>query len=435
MCLQCWMDRGRLRARLYIMGKIIGFFLFNQTILIAICLNVTCVNGQCTAPETCTCSGNWAGVNCTSCATGWEAKNCSTPICSAGCDHGTCKTPNTCDCLTHWTGNLCNFCDDGWEDTDCNTGLNALGTLRLTSIIVIVFSDLQGGLSKRNLCECPRNMQVQRPLWWWIMWQMWRWMAGWFLWHRLIEFFVPIFSLINEEFHQLYARLAVKMETAQSQARVCATQDGMESTVPSVSEFYCQYNCDLNESADIHCNDSTGIGSFALVRHIGTGSIWHSATFDRFFTCWGVLSSIGSFGRDNLVGTAVYGVYASDPLASTAFSVGFTAFKSTPILFMTGDYSQKLVLQYGDILMSTNASAVNVTPITYSTNCKFWTNFSTLSLSFCSVSLSKHLLFSWTVQLRHKIQPLHSISSLWILFMVCYWPWYDLLFVSWKIQF
>jgi len=33
---------------------------------------------------------------------------------------------------------------------------------------------------------------------------------------------------------QLYARLAVTMETAQSQARVCATQDGMESTVPSI---------------------------------------------------------------------------------------------------------------------------------------------------------------------------------------------------------
>ena len=82
------------------------------------------------------------------------------------------------------------------------------------------------------------------------------------------------------------------------------------------------------------------------------------------------------FCRDNLVGTSVYGVYASDSLASTAFSVGFSAFKSTPILFMTGDYSQMLVLQYGDILMSTNASAVNVTPITNSTtNCKLWTNF------------------------------------------------------------
>ena len=95
-----------------------------KTLLLAICVNVTCVNGQCTAPETCSCSGNWAGVNCTSCAAGWEAKSCSTPICSAGCDHGTCKTPNACDCLTHWTGNLCNFCDDGWEDTDCNTGSN-----------------------------------------------------------------------------------------------------------------------------------------------------------------------------------------------------------------------------------------------------------------------------------------------------------------------
>jgi len=33
---------------------------------------------------------------------------------------------------------------------------------------------------------------------------------------------------------QPYARLTVKMETALSLARVCATQDGMESTVPSI---------------------------------------------------------------------------------------------------------------------------------------------------------------------------------------------------------
>ncbi len=95
------------------------------------------------------------------------------------------------------------------------------------------------------------------------------------------------------------------------------------------------------------------------------------------------LSSNGSFYRDNLVGTAVYGVYASDPLAPTAFSVGFSAFKSTPILFMTGDYSQRLVLQYGDILMSTNASAVNVTRITHSTtNCELNAFFCTFSLIF-----------------------------------------------------
>ena len=98
------------------------------------------------------------------------------------------------------------------------------------------------------------------------------------------------------------------------------------------------------------------------------------------------------FHRDNLVGTAVYGVYASDPLAPTAFSVGFTAFKSTPILFMTGDYSQMLVLQYGDILMSTNASAVNVTPITNSTtNGKLECLFKNL---FTYFFFSKHLLFS-----------------------------------------
>ena len=70
------------------------------------------------------------------------------------------------------------------------------------------------------------------------------------------------------------------METAQSQARVCATQDGMESTAPSVSQSLHFCNCDRNEIEDVHCNDSTSIGSFALVRHVGTGSVWHSATFD-----------------------------------------------------------------------------------------------------------------------------------------------------------
>ena len=69
------------------------------------------------------------------------------------------------------------------------------------------------------------------------------------------------------------------MEIAQSQARVCATQDGMESTAPSVSQSLHSCNWGLNKIADVHCNDSTGIGSFALVRHVGTGSVWHSATF------------------------------------------------------------------------------------------------------------------------------------------------------------
>ncbi len=50
---------------------------------------------------------------------------------------------------------------------------------------------------------------------------------------------------------------------------------------------------------------------------------------------------------------------------------------------MTGDYSQMLVLQYGDILMSTNASAVNVTPITNSTtDCKLNCAFFILTFHF-----------------------------------------------------
>ncbi len=133
------------------------------------------------------------------------------------------NAPGTCKCKGHFGGEICIRCEDGWQGDFCDTGYY---NLLLDSLSFLILKILQ-----------------------------------------------------------LYARLTVKMETAQSLAHVCATQDGMESTVPSVSQFYCSCNCAFNEMADIHCNDSTGIGSFALVRHVGTGSVWHSATFGRCFTC------------------------------------------------------------------------------------------------------------------------------------------------------
>jgi hypothetical protein len=55
--------------------------------LLAVCSS-SCGNGYCSAPNSCTCNGNWAGANCDMCTEGWEAMNCNTAICKSGCDHG-----------------------------------------------------------------------------------------------------------------------------------------------------------------------------------------------------------------------------------------------------------------------------------------------------------------------------------------------------------
>ena len=69
------------------------------------------------------------------------------------------------------------------------------------------------------------------------------------------------------------------------------------------------------------------------MRHVPPGSVWHPAT-------------------DNLAGGAAYGVYSGDSLAP-AFSVRFTASKSTTLLFMTGSKTSFIVASYGDVLNST----------------------------------------------------------------------------------
>lgn len=58
--------------------------------LIAPC-NPSCVNGQCTASNTCQCSNGWHGSTC-------NLANCSN-ACQNG---GSCSAPNTCTCATGW---------------------------------------------------------------------------------------------------------------------------------------------------------------------------------------------------------------------------------------------------------------------------------------------------------------------------------------------
>lgn len=125
-------------------------------LLVAIC-NTTCGEGYCSAPDTCTCHGHWAGEQCDSCAEGWEAFNCSTPICSADCDHGTCTTPGTCTCLPHWTGPTCNLCTSGWNGNDCNTGRRFSSFI---SSLTRYFSHLPARMPKRNVRKFTEYMHM-----------------------------------------------------------------------------------------------------------------------------------------------------------------------------------------------------------------------------------------------------------------------------------
>ena len=54
-----------------------------------------CVNGECKAPDYCTCD------------IGWEGQNCSVCVKNPGCQHGYCNKPFECNCEPGWIGSQC----------------------------------------------------------------------------------------------------------------------------------------------------------------------------------------------------------------------------------------------------------------------------------------------------------------------------------------
>ena len=103
-----------------------------------------CVNGNCTAPNTCTCetgfngttcldpvcdpgcvNGNCTGPNTCTCETGFNGTTCLDPVCDPGCVNGNCTAPNTCTCETGFNGTTCldPVCDPGCVNGNC-TGPN-----------------------------------------------------------------------------------------------------------------------------------------------------------------------------------------------------------------------------------------------------------------------------------------------------------------------
>ena len=56
---------------------------------------LTCKNGNCTAPNVCTCELGWSGATCSNCI----------PL--PGCQNGYCTEPLECICQDGWDGMFC----------------------------------------------------------------------------------------------------------------------------------------------------------------------------------------------------------------------------------------------------------------------------------------------------------------------------------------
>jgi hypothetical protein len=89
--------------------------LFEALFSPAICINA-CINGTCSAPNTCTCTSGFSGALCDVGLSSHvliglhriDSHFIVSAICLAGCRQGTCDgKPNTCSCNPGWEGTLC----------------------------------------------------------------------------------------------------------------------------------------------------------------------------------------------------------------------------------------------------------------------------------------------------------------------------------------
>jgi len=169
-----------------------------------------CVNGNCTAPEVCSCSSAvgytlpaWSGANCSVCIDGrhgcdehatcldsgsvrsraecvcnrgyfGNGTSCE-PVCIAPCVHGTCTAPNTCTCNNStlvdgpaWTGPECTTCvqgahachenatcsdNQGSLQCTCNAGYQGNG-FTCSPVCTGVECGSHGRCVEPDVCEC-----------------------------------------------------------------------------------------------------------------------------------------------------------------------------------------------------------------------------------------------------------------------------------------
>lgn len=133
---------------------------FEAECTIALCPG--CENGDCSAPNNCSCFEGFKGKICDElackddcvngicasgtpnyceCFSGWEGNTCNTPKCSNPCKNGTCVGPDSCKCNQGYSGYDCSTpvctkclhgtclspdycdCEDGWDGIDCSISL------------------------------------------------------------------------------------------------------------------------------------------------------------------------------------------------------------------------------------------------------------------------------------------------------------------------